>query len=87
MHQMSSQNKKMQSCCSHCDMGKTKSSLRLQKGIQKKTDASPSLIAKFETLELKPALIPEFKAKGRSSDRPLIAASPPIFILESQFLI
>jgi hypothetical protein len=75
-------------CCGHCDMGKNKSELKLQKGIQKESlqfaQTSVGLVDQTDSHVILPSK--SFHNEPRQHQK-FPACGPPLFLLDQQFLI
>jgi hypothetical protein len=75
------------SCCSHCDMGKNKSVVKLQKAIQKELNVIQMSVGVIGKINSRSILGSKSYEIERWHHQRFTASSPPSFILNEQLLI
>jgi hypothetical protein len=75
------------SCCSHCDMGKNQSALKLQKATRKESTQLVQTSAIIHRIDFDSAqLLPPIESAHRPQES-YTSSSPPLFLLDQQFRI
>jgi hypothetical protein len=87
MDRMPTSDSNMRSCCSHCDMGKNKSVVKLQKGIQKELKMAQMAFGIIGKIDFRSVLGSESNDNKLWNHQTFTASSPPRFILDEQLLI
>jgi hypothetical protein len=75
------------SCCSHCDMGKNKSVVKLQKAIQKELNVVQVSVGIIGKIDSRSILGSKSYENKRWYHQTFTASSPPSFILNEELLI
>jgi hypothetical protein len=87
MDRMAMKDPNMRSCCTHCDVGKNKSVVKLEKGIQKEVKIAQTHIGIIGNLDFRSIMDSGSCDSKRLDHQTFNDSSPPRFIIYKQFLI